>query len=291
MAPATASARPALTLDDRYLREEGQVYLSGMQALVRLPLDQSRRDRRAGLRIGTFISGYPGSPLGGYDLALRQARHILAEHDIRHVPGANEELAATALSGTQMLDRYPHSRYDGVVGLWYGKGPGVDRSGDALKHGNFAGTSRHGAVVVLSGEDHEAKSSTMPYQDDYAFVGHGMPVLYPASTGEFLTLGLHAIALSRFSGCWVAMKLVGQLADGGQTVHVSADDPGIVGAGARDRREAVPEVDRLHVLPGAEHRDGAPALLRAAPGRAGLCAGEQPELGRVRRAAAIASAW
>jgi indolepyruvate ferredoxin oxidoreductase len=218
----------ALTLDDRYRREEGAVYLSGMQALVRLPIDQSRRDRRAGLRIGTFISGYPGSPLGGYDLALRQARTILAGHDIRHVPGANEELAATALSGTQMLDRYPHSRYDGVVGLWYGKGPGVDRSGDALKHGNFAGTSRHGAVVVLSGDDHEAKSSTMPYQDDYAFVGHGMPILYPASTGEFLTLGLHAIALSRFSGCWVAMKLVGQLADGGETVRVSPDEPGIV---------------------------------------------------------------
>ena len=220
--------RSLLTLDDRYLREEGTVYLSGMQALVRLPIDQSRRDRRAGLRIGTFISGYPGSPLGGYDLALRQARAILGQHDVRHVPGANEELAATALSGTQMLDRYPHSRYDGVVGLWYGKGPGVDRSGDALKHGNFAGTSKHGAVVVLSGEDHEAKSSTMPYQDDYAFVGHGMPILYPASTGEFLTLGLHAIALSRFSGCWVAMKLVGQLADGGETVHVSPDEPGIV---------------------------------------------------------------
>jgi indolepyruvate ferredoxin oxidoreductase len=218
----------ALALDDRYLREEGTVYLSGMQALVRLPIDQSRRDRRAGLRIGTFVSGYPGSPLGGYDLALRQARGILEQHDIRHVPGANEELAATALSGTQMLDRYPHSRYDGVVGLWYGKGPGVDRSGDALKHGNFAGTSRHGAVVVLAGEDHEAKSSTMPYQDDYAFVGHGMPILYPASTGEFLTLGLHAIALSRYSGCWVAMKLVGQLADGGETVHVSPDEPGIV---------------------------------------------------------------
>ena len=217
-----------MKLDDRYLREEGMVYLSGMQALVRLPIDQSRRDRRAGLRIGTFISGYPGSPLGGYDLALRQARAILGEHDIRHVPGANEELAATALSGTQMLDHYPHARYDGVVGLWYGKGPGVDRSGDALKHGNFAGTSRHGAVVVLSGDDHEAKSSTMPYQDDYAFVGHGMPILYPASTGEFLTLGLHAVALSRFSGCWVAMKLVGQLADGGETVHVSPDEPGIV---------------------------------------------------------------
>ena len=105
----------ALALDDRYLREEGLVYLSGMRALVRLPIDQSRRDRRAGLRIGTFISGYPGSPLGGYDLALRQARAILAGHDIRHVPGANEELAATALSGTQMLDHYPHARYDGVV--------------------------------------------------------------------------------------------------------------------------------------------------------------------------------
>src|SRR5262245_33073123 len=217
-----------LTLDDRCLSGGGPGYRSGMQALVRLPIDHSRRDRRAGLRIGTFISGYPGSPLGGYDLALRAARSILTAHDIRHVPGANEELAATALSGTQMLDRYPHSRYDGVVGLWYGKGPGVDRSGDALKHGNFAGTSRHGAVVVLSGDDHEAKSSTMPYQDDYAFVGHGMPVLYPASTGEFLTLGLHAIALSRFSGCWVAMKLVGQLADGGETVHVSPDEPGIV---------------------------------------------------------------
>ncbi len=222
------AAAPTLTLDDRYLREEGHVYLSGMHALVRLPIDQSRRDRRAGLRIGTFISGFPGSPLGGYDLALRQARAILEPHDVRHVPGANEELAATALSGTQMLDRYPHSRYDGVVGLWYGKGPGVDRSGDALKHGNFAGTSRHGAVVVLSGDDHEAKSSTMPYQDDYAFVGHGMPILYPATTGEFLTLGLHAIALSRFSGCWVAMKLVGQLADGGETVRVSPDEPGIV---------------------------------------------------------------
>jgi indolepyruvate ferredoxin oxidoreductase len=224
--PGLSAAAPSL--DDRYLREEGRVYLSGVQALVRLPIDQQRRDRRAGLRIGTFISGYPGSPLGGYDLALRQARRILERFDIRHVPGANEELAATALSGTQMLDHYPHARYDGVVGLWYGKGPGVDRSGDALKHGNFAGTSRHGAVVVLSGDDHEAKSSTMPYQDDYAFVGHGMPIVYPASTGEFLALGLHAVALSRFSGCWVAMKLVGQLADGGETVWVSPDEPGIV---------------------------------------------------------------
>ncbi|HYY88494.1 MAG TPA: indolepyruvate ferredoxin oxidoreductase family protein, partial [Chloroflexota bacterium] len=217
-----------VTLEDRYLRERGAVYLSGLQALVRLPIEQARRDKRAGLRIGTYISGYPGSPLGGYDLALSQARDVLGQHDIRHVPGANEELAATSISGTQMLDHYPHSRYDGVVGIWYGKGPGVDRSGDALKHGNFAGTSRYGAVVVLSGEDHEAKSSTMPFQDDYAFVGHGMPIVYPGSVAEFLSLGLHAIALSRFSGCWVAMKLVGQLCDGGEIVQVDRDEPRIV---------------------------------------------------------------
>lgn len=217
-----------ISLEDRYLLEEGTVYLGGLQALVRLPIDQNRRDRRAGLRIGTFISGYPGSPLGGYDLALRQVSPLLERHDIVHRPAANEELAATAIRGTQMLDDYSHSHYDGVVGLWYGKGPGVDRSGDALKHGNFAGTSRYGAVVVLSGEDHEAKSSTLPYQDDYAFVSAGMPIIYPASTGEFLELGLHAIALSRFSGCWVAMKLVGPLADGGQTVAVHPDQPPIV---------------------------------------------------------------
>jgi indolepyruvate ferredoxin oxidoreductase len=222
-----APQAPDLTLDDRYLRESGVVYLSGLQALVRLPLDQSRRDRRAGLRIGTFITGYPGSPLGGYDLALRQARPLLDAHDVVHVPGQNEELAATAISGTQMLDHYPHARWDGVVALWYGKGPGVDRSGDALKHGNFAGTSRHGAVVLLAGEDHEAKSSTMPYQDDYAFQSAGIPVLYPASTGEFLRLGLHAIALSRYSGCWVAMKLVAALADGGETVEVAPDLPAV----------------------------------------------------------------
>ena len=215
----------AISLDDRYLLEEGTVYLTGVQALVRLPIDQGRRDRRAGLRIGTFISGYPGSPLGGYDLALSRIGRLLQDHGIVHVPGANEELAASAIMGTQMLDRYPHSRFDGVVSIWYGKGPGVDRSGDAIKHGNFAGTSRHGAVVLLSGEDHEAKSSTMPYQEDYAFVSAGIPILYPASVGEFLELGLHAIAMSRFSGCWVALKLVNPLCDGGETVRVCPGRP------------------------------------------------------------------
>ena len=217
-----------ISLDDRYLREKGMVYLTGVQALVRLPLDQNRRDRRAGLRIGTFVSGYPGSPLGSYDLALQRLGPMLGEHDIVHVPGANEELAATAIYGTQMLDAYPHSRWDGVTAFWYGKGPGVDRSGDALKHGNFAGTSRHGAVVVLAGEDHEGKSSTMPFQDDYALMSAGIPILYPSSVGEFLELGFHAIALSRLSGCWIGMKLVGQLCDGGETIEVSPESPAIV---------------------------------------------------------------
>ncbi|MCS7173877.1 MAG: indolepyruvate ferredoxin oxidoreductase family protein [Armatimonadetes bacterium] len=217
-----------LRLEDRYTLEEGEVYLTGIQALVRLPLDQVRRDRRAGLRTGVFISGYPGSPLGVYDVALQRVKHLLDAHHVVHRPAPNEESAATALMGTQMLDHYPHSRFDGVVGIWYGKGPGVDRSGDALKHGNFAGTSRHGAVVVLAGEDHEGKSSTMPFQDDYAFLTHGIPVVYPSSVAEFLELGLHAIALSRFSGCWVAMKLVAPLCDGGEVVSVHPSRPEIV---------------------------------------------------------------
>jgi indolepyruvate ferredoxin oxidoreductase len=224
----TNTANGAITLDDRYLREKGMVYLTGIQALVRLALDQSRRDRRAGLRVGTFACGYPGSPMGSYDLALARLGPLLDEHGIVHVPGANEELAATAILGTQMLDQHPHSRWDGVTAFWYGKGPGVDRAGDALKHGNFAGTSRHGAVVVLAGEDHEGKSSTMPFQDDYAFESAGIPVLYPASAAEFLTLGLHAVALSRYSGCWVALKCVGALCDGGETFEVSPESPAIV---------------------------------------------------------------
>ena len=225
------SDRAEISLDDRYVKD-GRVYLTGLQALVRLVIEQQRRDRAAGLRIGTFISGYPGSPLGSYDLALGQAHEILDRYDVLHVPAANEELAATAISGTQMLDRYPHSEYDGVVALWYGKGPGIDRSGDALKHGNFAGTSKNGAVVILAGEDHEAKSSTMPFQDDYAFMSHAIPILYPASVAEFIELGLHAVELSRFSGCWVALKLVAQLCDGGETVEVGPGLPRIVRPGS-----------------------------------------------------------
>src|SRR5262252_7317675 len=139
-APPAGPSRAA-ALDDRYLLERGHLFLSGIQALVRLPLDQARRDRRAGLRTGTFVSGYPGSPLGGYDLTLHAARGLLPDLGVVHQPGQNEELAATAVTGTQMLDIYPSARYDGVVGIWYGKGPGMDRSGDAIRHGNAMGTS------------------------------------------------------------------------------------------------------------------------------------------------------
>ncbi len=206
-------------LEDRYELEDGRVFLSGIQALVRLPIEQMRRDQRAGLRTRAFITGYPGSPLGGYDIALQQAATSLERHGIRHLPGQNEELAVTTLMGTQMVDEHPHPEVDGVVAYWYGKGSGLDRSGDALKHGNFAGTSKLGAVVILSGEDHEAKSSSVPYQQDYAFEHHGIPVLYPASVQEFIEYGLHAAALSRYSGCWVALKLVGPLCDGGEVLR------------------------------------------------------------------------
>ncbi|OLT05696.1 hypothetical protein BJF90_01455 [Pseudonocardia sp. CNS-004] len=218
----------AVSLDDRFRLDEGRVFLTGVQALVRAPLDQVRRDRRAGLRTGGFITGYPGSPLGGYDLALKQNRTLLDEHDIVHQMGQNEELAASALMGTQLLERYPHSRYDGVTGFWYGKGPGMDRAGDSLRHGNFAGTTTHGAVVVLSGEDHEAKSSSLPYEQEYAFAHAGIPVLYPSSVAEFLSFSAHAVAMSRYSGCWVALKLVGQLCDGGQTIDLDPAQPQIV---------------------------------------------------------------
>ncbi len=217
------------SLDDRYTLEAGALYLSGIQALIRLPIDQHRRDVASGLNTRTFVTGYPGSPLGGYDISLRTAGAIVGESGITHVPAQAEELGVTVLMGTQMIDDHPRrDGIEGVVGIWYGKGPGIDRSGDALRHANFAGTSRLGAVVVLGGEDPESKSSTLPFQEDYAFMSAGIPIVYPSSVAEFLEYGLHAIALSRYSGCWIAMKLIGQLCDGGETFEVSPDFPKIV---------------------------------------------------------------
>ncbi|MCX7565971.1 indolepyruvate ferredoxin oxidoreductase family protein [Sulfitobacter sp. F26169L] len=202
------------------VKKANRQFMTGNDALVRLPIEHLRRDKENGLRTKGFITGYPGSPMGGYDMALHRAK--IEQYDIIHHPAQNEELGATSLLGTQMLDNFEADETDGVLGIWYGKGPGADRSGDAFKHGNFAGTSTHGAVILLSGEDHEAKSSSVPYQQEFAFEHSGIPVVYPGSVSEFLDYGLHAAAMSRFSGCWVAMKLVAPLCDGGEVVDLDA---------------------------------------------------------------------
>ena len=161
-------------------RFEGRVYLTGIQALVRLPILQSRRDRAAGLNTAGFISGYRGSPLGGYDLALWGAKKHLDKYAIHFEPGINEDLAATAVWGSQQVGMLPKPKYDGVFGLWYGKGPGVDRSGDVLKHASYQGTAKHGGAIALCGDDHGARSSTLAHQSDIALIHFGMPVFNPA---------------------------------------------------------------------------------------------------------------
>ncbi|MEO7653886.1 MAG: hypothetical protein ABIZ80_25800, partial [Bryobacteraceae bacterium] len=209
-----------MKLDDKYTQETGSVYLTGIQALVRLPMDQMRRDRRANLRTGAFISGYQGSPLGTYDLALHRVPALLAQHDIHFVPGVNEDIAATSVFGSQILHVLGESKYDGVVGIWYGKGPGVDRSGDIFRHANIAGTGKNCAALVLGGDDHLSKSSTIPHQSDFSFYNVSMPLLFPGNTQETLDYGLMAIAMSRFSGAWSAMKMVTNVCDAGATVEV-----------------------------------------------------------------------
>ncbi|MBI1355249.1 MAG: indolepyruvate ferredoxin oxidoreductase family protein [Acidobacteria bacterium] len=215
--------RTGYQLNDKYELEAGQVYLTGVQALVRLPLDQMRRDRRAGLKTGCFISGYEGSPLGGYDLALGQIAGLLAQHNIVFRPGVNEDLAATAVSGSQLLETLPRPTVDGVVGLWYGKGPGVDRSGDAFRHANLAGTGRNSGALALAGDDHVSKSSTIPHQSELALYSAGMPTLAAATTQDVLDLGLYGIALSRYCGAWAALKLATDVCDGGGTIEVSPE--------------------------------------------------------------------
>ena len=210
----------AFSLDDKYTLTEGRVAITGIQALVRLPMDQHRRDRDAGLRVGAFISGYPGSPLGEYDKQLMRNGRLLAEHDVVFQPGINEETAATSIYGAQLLERFPHQRYDGVVGIWYGKTPGVDRTGDAFRHGNFIGTGKHGGVLVLAGDDTACKSSTIPGDSTISLYDLSMPVLYPGDPAEVLEFGLHGIALSRYSGLWTALKIVTNVADGGAVIDL-----------------------------------------------------------------------
>jgi indolepyruvate ferredoxin oxidoreductase len=214
-------ALAAVSLDDKYALEEGRIYLSGIQALVRLPMMQRRRDLAAGLNTAGFISGYRGSPLGGLDQNLWQAQRFLDQHHVRFQPGVNEDLAATAVWGSQQTGMFPGAKYDGVFAMWYGKGPGVDRSGDVFKHANAAGTSRHGGVLVLAGDDHAAKSSTLAHQSEYAFIDASIPVLNPAGIEDLLDLGLYGWALSRFSGLWVGLKAITETMD--SSASVSAD--------------------------------------------------------------------
>lgn len=223
-----ARALKEVSLDDKYTLEKGRAYMSGTQALVRLPMLQRERDRRAGLNTAGFISGYRGSPLGGLDQALWKAEKHLAAHQIVFKPGLNEDLAATAVWGTQQLALTGKSKVDGVFSLWYGKGPGVDRTGDVFKHANAAGTSKHGGVIALAGDDHGAKSSTLPHQSDHIFKACGLPVFYPATVQEYLDLGLHGFAMSRFSGLWVSMKTVTEVVEASSSVMIDPDRVKIV---------------------------------------------------------------
>ena len=217
--------RLAATLDDKYTLASGAVFMTGIQALVRVPLEQRRRDQAAGLNTAGYISGYQGSPLAALDGALRRAGSLLEENRIVFRPGVNEELAATAVWGTQYVGMFPGAQVDGVFGIWYGKGPGVDRSVDALRHSNWAGTSRFGGCLALAGDDHGAKSSTVACYSDIAFESIGMPLLFPSNVQEILQFGLHGIAMSRFSGAWSAMKLVTDIVESASTVFLEAATP------------------------------------------------------------------
>jgi indolepyruvate ferredoxin oxidoreductase len=216
-------ALAAVTLDDKYALDRGRVYLTGTQALVRLPMMQRQRDVAAGLRTGCFISGYRGSPLGGLDQSLWSARRFLERNHIRFQPAINEELGATAVWGSQQIGLFPGAIYDGVFAMWYGKGPGVDRSGDAFKHGNAAGSAPHGGVLLLAGDDHTCKSSTLPHQSEYAFMDACIPVLNPSGVQEILDLGLYGWAMSRYSGCWIAFKTIAETVDSSASVEIAPE--------------------------------------------------------------------
>ena len=215
--------RRNVNLEDKYALEEGRIFLTGVQALVRLPLDQHRSDRRRGLHTATFISGYQGSPLGGLDQELARRRKLCEEHHVFHVPGLNEELGATSAWGSQLAADLPGARYDGVLGMWYGKAPGLDRAGDSLRHGNFVGVSRTGGALACVGDDPSCKSSTIPSASEAVLESLHMPVFFPGDVQEVIDLGLHALGCSRASGLWSGFKIVTNVADASGTAAVSPE--------------------------------------------------------------------
>ncbi|RNL62484.1 indolepyruvate ferredoxin oxidoreductase family protein [Nocardioides marmoriginsengisoli] len=219
-APVDTAARP---LVERYTVERGTVYLSGMQALVRLPLDLRRHDLAAGRDTACFISGYEGSPLAGYDLELGRQQALLDEYGVVFMPGLNEELAANAVQGSQLAGAQPTAKQDGVIGIWYGKAPGLDRASDAIRHANLGGAHPEGGALVLVGDDSTAKSSTVPSSSEIAMAELGLPVLSPADPQDILFLGVHGLAMSRFSGLYVGLKIATNVADGSATTEVAPD--------------------------------------------------------------------
>ncbi len=224
-APLTSAQRAALDavqLDDKYTLETGRAWMSGIHALVRLPMMQRVRDAQAGLNTAGYVSGYRGSPLGGVDQNMWKAAKYLKAHHVEFQPGINEDLAATAVWGSQQVNLFPGAKYDGVFGMWYGKGPGVDRCGDVFKHANAAGTSPHGGVLVVAGDDHPAKSSTLPHQSDHILKACMIPVLFPSSVQEVMDYGLHGWAMSRYAGVWVGMKCITDIVEVSASVEVDA---------------------------------------------------------------------
>lgn len=212
-----------IAIDDKYALDKTRAYLTGIEALVRLPMLQHQRDLERGLNTAGFVSGYRGSPLGTVDQAMWKAKKYLDEHSIRFIPGINEDLAATAVWGSQQVHLNGDARYDGVFGMWYGKGPGVDRSMDVFKHANAAGTSKFGGVLAVAGDDHASKSSSLPHQSEHMFIGASIPVLAPANVQEVLDLGIYGWEMSRYTGSWVALKAITENMDSAISAEI---DPG-----------------------------------------------------------------
>ncbi|WER50804.1 indolepyruvate ferredoxin oxidoreductase family protein [Cupriavidus sp. WKF15] len=259
----SAATSKDASLNDKYVCDQGTAYMTGIQALVRLTLAQKRRDALIGLQTAGFVSGYRGSPLGNFDSALWQAGELLDAHKVVFQPGVNEDLAATAVWGTQQANLAGQGKYDGVVGWWYGKGPGVDRSGDVLRHANLAGTAERGGVVALYGDDHSCKSSSIPHQSEHVMVGCGIPIFYPTSVQQILDYGAHAVAMSRCAGVWTSMKLVSEIVETSASVSVElgraqsippqdlSSIPGGLNIRWPDRSLAQEERLYLHKLPAA----------------------------------------
>ena len=255
--------RTVVTLESRFVDLDQPVLLTGIQALLRLLMEQKRLDEAAGLNTASLVSGYRGSPLGGLDRELWAQKKLMAAHSVRFEPGLNEDLAATMLYGTQELDAFPGAKVDGVYGMWYGKGPGVDRSGDALKCANMSGTHKHGGILAISGDDHGAHSSTYPHQTEYVFENCFIPVLNPASVQDVLDLGLAGWALSRYSGLWVAMKTTAETMEQASTAVVRSErrfiTPGLPAAAARAELRPHDAFPRRPRRTGAAHDRGADA--------------------------------